>query len=77
MANYTTTFDTARKTMYLQSTAADHCRIVLDYGTNRIYLHYNGKCERLQADSILAADFEKMARSFFDEAERNFGEAAR
>ena len=71
--NYTTTFDTARKTMYLQSTVADHCCIVLDCGTNRIYLHYNGKCERMAADSILAADFKKMCRSFFDEAERNFG----
>ena len=75
MANYTTTFDTARRTAYLTSTVADHCRIVVDFGTNRIYLHYNGKCERMAADSILAADFGKMCRSFFDEAERNFGRA--
>lgn len=51
MANYTTTFDTARRTAYLTSTVAEHCSIVIDYGTNRIYLHYNGKCERMAADS--------------------------
>ena len=72
MENYTTTFDTVRRTAYLTSTVADHCRIVIDFGTNRIYLHYNGKCERMAADSISAADFGKMCRSFFDEAERNF-----
>ncbi len=75
--NYTTTFDTARRTAYLTSTVADHCRIVIDYGTNRIYLHYNGKCVRSAADSLSPKEFEAMCRSFFDEAERNFGRAAR
>lgn len=73
MANYTTTHDTERRTAYLVSTAADHCRIVLDYGMNRIYLHYNGKCERIPMDSILVRDFNAMCHAFFDEAERNFG----
>lgn len=72
--NYTTTYDTARRTAYLTSTAAAHCSIVVDYGANRIYLHYNGKCERMAADSISASDFAEMCASFFDEAERSFGE---
>lgn len=76
MENYTTTFDTARRTAYLTSTVADHCCIVIDYGTNRIYLHYNGKCERMAADSISPKEFEAMCRSFFDEAERNYSPKA-
>lgn len=73
MSNYTTTFDTARRTAYLVSTAADHCRIVVDYDRNRIYLHYAGNVERLDADSVLAKDFDAMCRRFFDDAERFFG----
>ena len=72
MENYTTTFDTVRRTAYLTSTVADHCRIVIDFGTNRIYLHYNGKCERMAADSLSPKEFKAMCHSFFDEAERNF-----
>ncbi len=71
--NYTTTFDTAHNSVYFVSTVAEHCRIVIDYGTNRIYLHYNGKCERMTADSIHPKEFAEMCRSFFNEAERNFG----